>query len=673
MKHLLLRAAAICSPFFAAALFAVPVHAAPFAVTAPTPTATFEDAATEYTSTFSSGSVTVEHCELSIDGVLHGTMTLTGTSLNGTAKRTASIATAGAHTVRVTCTDDDLHTDIFADRTVTVSADTNAPAVGVYTLTPAAPVAGSSFTIQSNYDDTDFGSGLNTCSLVVDANIAGSGTMTLSGGVGSTAGTASRTTTVTTAGSHNLVTNCYDRSGNLGTRTQTVVFSAPPDVTAPDVSLVTPTTAVKDVATTITGNYSDSVGVTSCKLDVDGVNQGSMTLSGTQATKSHTFTALGNHTVAVNCSDAALNTGTKTITTNVTAAPVDTTSPVVSSVVPTSATVGVAVNIQATVSDDTAVSSCSLEINGVNQGSMTVAAGLATKAMSFTLTGDNAVKVTCVDAAGNSGLRSILINVASGSSADTTAPIVSSINPSTATAGSSVNVSASFSDAVGVATCNLYVSGSLIGSMDRSGTTAGTATRSYAFTSAGNYNVEVRCSDNAGNTGSTSRSVTVITAGTAGPYAGRIVKLVCPAGYIDVNHPCKAVYYVGSDGKRHAFPNERVFFTWYSNFDGIIELSGSALSGITLGNNVNYRPGVKMVKFTTLNKVYAVGRYGSLRWVTTEGIATSLYGSTWNTRIDDLSDAFFTDYTFGSDVTPTAAFSPSAETSGVSSIDANLR
>lgn len=668
MKHFFLRATAICTPFFAAALLAVPTHAASFVVYAPTPVSTFTGALTEYTSNFASVSA-ISACTLYIDGVSKGPMTITG-SLSGTAKRSATISAAGSHLVRATCTNSGGGAT-FGEATVTVTADTVAPTLGTYALTPASPVAGSPVAVQINYDDTDFGSGLIGCNLSVDFM---DNTMSLSGGVGSTAGTANVTVTAASVGPHVLMTSCYDRSGNVGTHTQSVVFSAPPDVTAPVVSTIVPTTAVKDVATTITANYSDSVGVTSCKLDVDGVNQGSMTLSGTQATKSHTFTALGNHTVIVNCSDAALNTGTRTITTNVTAAVVaDTTSPIVSSILPTSATMGVAVNIQATVSDDTAVSSCSLEINGVNQGSMTVAAGLATKAISLSLVGDNAVKVTCTDAAGNSGLRSILINVASGSSADTTAPIVSSINPSTASAGSSVNVSASFSDAVGVTTCNLYVSGSIIGSMDRSSTTAGTATRSYAFGSAGNYTVEVRCSDAAGNTGSTSRTITVTTPGSASPYAGRIVKLVCPAGYIDMNHPCKAVYYVGTDGKRHAFPNERVFFTWYSNFDGIVELNSSALSSLALGTNVNYRPGVKMVKFTTLNKVYAVGRYGALHWVTTEPVARSLYGSAWNTHIDDLSDAFFMDYTFDSDVTPSSSFSPSAETSGVSSIDANLR
>ncbi len=595
-------------------------------------------------------------------------------SLSGTATRSATISAAGSHLVRATCTNSGGSTG-FGEATVTVSADTTAPILGTYTLTPAIPVAGSSFTIQSNYDDTDFGSGLNTCYLVVDANIVGSGSMTLSGGVGSTAGTASRSTTVTDAGSHTLTTNCYDRSGNFGTRAQTVVFSAPPDTTDPVVSSLLPTIATQNIDTTITATFSDNIGVTGCKLTIDGVGLGNMTmLSGTQASMSHTFATTGNHSAYVQCADAAVNTGNKTITINVTAPVIaDTTSPVVSSIAPTTATVGVAVMIQATVSDNISISACALEINGVNQGSMTVAAGLATKAISFSLVGDNAVKVICTDTASNSGFRSVLITVIPIATGDTTSPIVTSVNPSTATAGSSVNVSASFSDAVGVTTCNLYISGSLIGSMERSGTTSGTATRSHTFGSAGTYVVEVRCSDAASNTGSTSRTITVTTPGTAGLYANHLVKLVCPAGFIDVNHPCKAVYFVGSDGKRHAFPNERVFFTWYTNFDGIIELNSTDLSAIVLGANVNYRPGVRMVKFTTLNKVYAVGRYGSLRWVTTEAIATSLYGSAWNTRIDDISDTFYTDYTFGSDVTPTASFSPSTETSGVSSIDANLR
>jgi hypothetical protein len=134
-----------------------------------------------------------------------------------------------------------------------------------------------------------------------------------------------------------------------------------------------------------------------------------------------------------------------------------------------------------------------------------------------------------------------------------------------------------------------------------------------------------------------------------------LAKLACPAGAA-VNDPCKAVYYLGTDGKRHAFPNDKVYFTWYADFSGVQLISESQMAGITLGNNVTYKPGVKMVKFTTDPKVYAVEKGGLLRWVTTEAVAVSLYGSSWNTIIDDINDAFYANYRFGNDISTTADY-----------------
>jgi len=71
--------------------------------------------------------------------------------------------------------------------------------------------------------------------------------------------------------------------------------------------------------------------------------------------------------------------------------------------------------------------------------------------------------------------------------------------------------------------------------------------------------------------------------------------------------------------------------------------------------------------------VYAVGRYGELRWVTSESVATSLYGGDWNTKIDDISDAFYGDYTFGADITTPGLYSTSYETWIVPSIESNIR
>ena len=57
-----------------------------------------------------------------------------------------------------------------------------------------------------------------------------------------------------------------------------------------------------------------------------------------------------------------------------------------------------------------------------------------------------------------------------------------------------------------------------------------------------------------------------------------------------------------------------------------------------------------MVKIQTDPKVYAVAKGGALRWVQTEASATALYGASWNTKVDDLSDAFFADYAIGEQV-----------------------
>ncbi len=130
---------------------------------------------------------------------------------------------------------------------------------------------------------------------------------------------------------------------------------------------------------------------------------------------------------------------------------------------------------------------------------------------------------------------------------------------------------------------------------------------------------------------------------------GSLVKTVCISN-ANVNDPCRSVYFYGSDGKRHAFPNDKIFFTWYANFDSVKEVSTSFLSSLPLGKNVTYHPGTKMVKFQTVPTVYAVSLKGQLHAIGSESLAASLYGATWNKQIDDISDAFFGNYTFGTKI-----------------------
>lgn len=112
-----------------------------------------------------------------------------------------------------------------------------------------------------------------------------------------------------------------------------------------------------------------------------------------------------------------------------------------------------------------------------------------------------------------------------------------------------------------------------------------------------------------------------------------------------------SVYYYGSDNKRHLFPNEKTYKSWYTDWSGIKSVTASQLQGIALGHNVTVRPGTVLLKIETDPKVYAVEPGGLLRWVPTEERALTLYGEAWAARIIDVPLVFWVDYSFGSDIT----------------------
>ncbi len=116
------------------------------------------------------------------------------------------------------------------------------------------------------------------------------------------------------------------------------------------------------------------------------------------------------------------------------------------------------------------------------------------------------------------------------------------------------------------------------------------------------------------------------------------------------------VYYVGADGLRHAFPNEAIFHSWFCDFSGVHTLSAKELASITLGSNVTYRPGVRLVKFVSDPRVFAVDQGGVLRWVVSEELARALYGDNWNQFIDDIPDVYFGNYLFGSPITDVSEY-----------------
>ncbi|MBI5370088.1 S8 family serine peptidase [Candidatus Uhrbacteria bacterium] len=152
---------------------------------------------------------------------------------------------------------------------------------------------------------------------------------------------------------------------------------------------------------------------------------------------------------------------------------------------------------------------------------------------------------------------------------------------------------------------------------------------------------------------------------------GALIKLACQ-GQSAMDDPCRAVYYYATDGKRHAFSNERVFFSWYTDFSSVMEVSKSSLSALPLGKNVTYHPGTRLVKFQSVPTVYAVSKGGVLRPIPHESIAQAWYGMEWNKQVDDIADVFFGNYKQGTAIASSIDYDPATARASVSSISDNF-
>lgn len=124
------------------------------------------------------------------------------------------------------------------------------------------------------------------------------------------------------------------------------------------------------------------------------------------------------------------------------------------------------------------------------------------------------------------------------------------------------------------------------------------------------------------------------------------VQASASAGDLIKTDAYSTVYYLGEDGRRYGFPNEATFFSWYSDFSGVMTIPQSELESYRVAGMITMRPGTKLVKIQSDPRVYAVEPGGALRWIESEDAAKALYGEeTWNQIIVDVPDAFIGNYT----------------------------
>lgn len=267
--------------------------------------------------------------------------------------------------------------------------------------------------------------------------------------------------------------------------------------------------------------------------------------------------------------------------------------------------------------------------------------------------GEHFLRITAFDTAGNTSSTSIAVTVANSTTgADIEWPTVAFDLPiNGATVSNNVPIIARARDNIGVTQVIFTIDNGIVLGADTS--TAYSLDWDTTKTKDGNHFLYATAYDAAGHASTTSITVTVSNAPAPpitpiipiGPDVHKLVKL--PDDGNPLTQEDTAIYYIGADNKRHAFPNANVFFSWYCNFSSVTTISASAMAAFSLGKNITYHPGVHMVKFITSPQTYIVTSQNLLRPIANESIAAALYGANWNTVIDDIPDTFFQDYTVG--------------------------
>lgn len=131
-------------------------------------------------------------------------------------------------------------------------------------------------------------------------------------------------------------------------------------------------------------------------------------------------------------------------------------------------------------------------------------------------------------------------------------------------------------------------------------------------------------------------------------------------------------YYWPGNGKRYVFPDDKTFKTWYPDYSQVITVSGQQMASLSVGGNVTYRPGTRLIKISSDPHTYAVSGGGCLRWITNEDVAKGIWGADWMNLVDDTPDSSFVNYKSCQDIVMAGDYRPTAEVINAGSIVTQL-
>ncbi len=319
---------------------------------------------------------------------------------------------------------------------------------------------------------------------------------------------------------------------------------------------------------------------------------------------------------------------------------IDATAPTVSITSPANgSTVSGAINIAVNASDNVAVTSVSLSIDGGGAVSSNSTAPFTNTWNSATVAnGTHTLIVTASDAAGNKATSTIQVTVNNVVVGDITSPIVNYITPSDqASLTGTVTVSVNATDNVAVSSVSISIDDVVV-------STSTSYSWNTANSAAGGHTLKAIAKDAAGNQGTSSISVTVNTIVVPPPTTSGVNLIMPPVGNQGGEGACVA-FAVGY-GARSAEKYYQTNASSYSN-------STNIFSPEFLYNQTKFSAdcgsGTSMQTVLDLIKLKGVTTFASMPYSSTNGCSllptSAQFTEALNYSINGYSKIFYTDRT----------------------------
>lgn len=132
-------------------------------------------------------------------------------------------------------------------------------------------------------------------------------------------------------------------------------------------------------------------------------------------------------------------------------------------------------------------------------------------------------------------------------------------------------------------------------------------------------------------------------------------------GSIICGETLSSLYWYSDTGERFTFPTGDILYSWFpetSAIPPVYQVTDETLASITLAGNIVYRPGTRLIKIESDEKIYAIDIDGLIRWIPNEDTISELYGRKWKDLLVVSPDVLFLDYSIGNTIENANDFDP---------------